>query len=298
MNWEFYRIFLEVAKAGSFSAAARALYITQPAVSQAIAQLENSLGGKLFERSARGVQLTGGGRALLPFVERAVALLQSGEDHYIQLQQLKAGSLRIGASDTLCRYYLLDRLEGFSARYPSVGLHIINRTSQGTVQLLKEGKIDLGFVNMPISAPEVRVHPCLNIHDCWVAGSRYQHLKGQRLTFEQLSQLPLLMLEDTAVTRRMVDAFVQAQGVRLHPQIELSSLDLLSEFARIGLGISCVIREFVDPAMFAQGLFELETAQPLPQRQLGLALPQGPLSAAAEQFIRMLPEGEAILRTV
>lgn len=63
-------------------------------------------------------------------------------------------------------------------------------------------------------------------------------------------------------------------------------------------GISCVIREFVDPAMFAQGLFELETAQPLPQRQLGLALPQGPLSAAAEQFIRMLPEGEAILRTV
>ena len=245
MDLELYRVFAAIAKASSISGAARSLFISQPAVSQALSQLEGELGVRLFDRNSRGVAITPEGEALLPYVTTALSQLASGEERLRQLKQFEGGVVRIGASDTVCSSYLLDIFERFSALYPEVTLRVTNRTSQGTLSLLRSGQVDVGFINLPLAAPDMEVTPCLTVHDCFVAGQRFFSLAGQPLTPEALSRLPLLMLEEASVSRRSVDKHFARLGVTLRPQIELSSLDLLAQFARIGLGVACVIREFV-----------------------------------------------------
>lgn len=149
-NMDWYRAFYEVAQTGSFSKAAERMYITQPAVSHAIKQLEDRLGGALFFRTSRGAKLTAEGEVLFKFVSQAHHFLENGTKKIAEMRNLMAGEVKIGAGDTLCRHYLLPYLESFHNEYPDVKIQVTNRTTRETVSLLKEGRIDFGIVNLPL----------------------------------------------------------------------------------------------------------------------------------------------------
>src|SRR5258708_2004493 len=137
-NLEWYRVFYHTARSGSFSKAAELLYITQPAISYAIKQLESTLGGKLFFRSSKGVTLTAEGEVLYQFIEQAFGFLTKAEQQIAEMHQLLRGEIRIGAGDTLCKHYLLPYLEAFNSSHPDIKIQVTNRTSRETVQLLKD----------------------------------------------------------------------------------------------------------------------------------------------------------------
>lgn len=291
-NMEWYRAFYEVAQTGSFSKAAERLFITQPAVSHAIKQLEFRLGGALFFRTSRGVKLTAEGEVLLKFVSQAHHFLENGEKKIAEMRKLMAGEVRIGAGDTLCRYYLLPHLESFHRQHPNVKIQVTNRTTRETVALLKEGRIDFGIVNLPIEDRQLRIRESIALHDCFVAAPAYWGLGESKrtVTWEQLADMPLLMLEKGSSIRRHADEFAQRQGVRLRPEIELGSIELIVQFARIGLGVGCVIREFVAGEPADGALAELPLEPALPPRRVGLvALHDVPLSAAAQRMLELLP---------
>lgn len=288
---ERYRVFDAVAKEKSFSAAARALYISQPAVSQSIAQLESAFGTKLFVRHGRSIELTAEGEVLYGYVRSALGLLQSGEEQLLKINSLSAGELRIGAGDTMTRWYLMPAIERFHRLYPDVSIRITNRTSPETVRLLQEGRLDIGFVNLPIAANGVLFEECLPIHDIFIAGESYQKLKGRRLSLQELSSYPLIMLEGIANSRRWVDRHFLRHGVALHPEIELGSHHLLLDFAEIDLGIACVVREFSQHALSSRKVFELDIETPIPARSMGACYHDGiALSPAARTFIDMVKE--------
>ena len=117
---ELYKIFDKVAKCQSFSKAAKELYMTQPAVSQAIMQLEDELKIRLFTRTPRGVILTNEGKLLFEYTNSAISLLDTGEKKLKESRDLKKGELKIGVSDTISRYYLLPYLERFHKSYPNI----------------------------------------------------------------------------------------------------------------------------------------------------------------------------------
>lgn len=289
-----YKIFSVVAKAGSFSKAARELYISQPAVSQSIRQLEEGLSAKLFIRSQHGIRLTQEGEVLLAYVQSALSLLEEGENKVERFKELEEGELRIGASDTVSKWYLLPLLEKFHAEYPSISISVTNRTSFETTELLKNGRIDLGFVNLPMSEKGMAFKKCMAVHDVFIAGEKYIELKDSRIGLSELSKYPLIMLEKASNSRRWVDRHFMGNGVFLEPQIELGAHDILADYAEIGLGIACVIREFSQKTLEELNLFEIKLKNPVPERGIGVCyMEEIGLPASARKFLKMLnKEGE------
>ena len=141
-----YRIFYAVARAGNISRAAKELFISQPAISKSISKLEESLGMALFIRNSRGVSLTAEGQVLFQHVEAAFEALERGENELKQIQNLHIGQLKIGVSNTLCKYILLPYLKGFIAQYPHVRILIESQDTARTISMLEQQKLDIGLI--------------------------------------------------------------------------------------------------------------------------------------------------------
>jgi len=284
---DWYRTFQAVAKCQSISLASRTLSVSQPAVSQTVRQLEQRLGAKLFIRHARGVSLTQEGEALYRYVDRALALIGAAQGHFEQLRELTAGQLRIGASDSLCKHWLLPRLERFHHAHPGVGIRVTNRTSSETMALLARGDADIGLVNMPIVIPDAYiVREIARVQDCFVYSPRFFPNLPLGMNWDELTRMPLVLLENASSSRRELDAQAAIHGVRWIPEIELGSLDLLVEFALSGLGIAAAVAEFVEP-LFAEGLLRrIELDPPIPSRAIGMVWHRDvPLPRAARAFM-------------
>ncbi|OAS16440.1 LysR family transcriptional regulator [Paenibacillus oryzisoli] len=290
VNLEWYRVFYWTALTGSLSRAAEVLHITQPAVSHTIKQLEAALAGQLFFRTAKGVTLTVEGEVLFRYIEQAFQFMKIGEKAIADMHSLQSGEINIGASDTLCKYYLLPYLEAFHEQYPGVRIRVTNRTTPETITLLKEGKIDFGIVSLPASDKQIDIRESTAIQDCLVGGKAYAHLAESPVSLEDLYKYPLLLLEKGASTRRFIDDFATSEGVSLTPEFELGSIDLLIQFAKRGFGLAFVIGNYVGEELAAGDLIEIPLASPPPTRQIGIATLRGvPMSAASKSFLEMLP---------
>lgn len=292
VNLELYRVFYTVAKCGSLTKAAEELYISQPAVSQAIKQLEAQLGGQLFNRTHKGMELSEtGGRQIFPLVEKALKLFDEAESKYSELKDTATGIVRICASDTVSTHFLLPYIKKYHELHPNVNLILQNCTSSETVEMLKNGKGDIGFVNLPFDDSDVYLsNIVMQLHDCFVCSKKFSELTEQTVELKRLQDYPLLMLELSTATRRAIVSFAHSQGIHLHPEIELASLELMTSLAKNGIGIACIPREFVNHELEEEkSLLEIKTNPVLPTRALGLALPKGDnLTFAVREFIKLL----------
>ncbi|MDK8180404.1 LysR family transcriptional regulator [Paenibacillus sp. UMB4589-SE434] len=290
INMEWYRVFYWTACTSSLTRAAERLHISQPAVSHTLKQLEMKLGGQLFVRTSRGVKLTTEGEVLFKYVEQAFSFMAAGEKKIGEMHKLQTGEINIGASDTLCKHYLLPYLEQYHEQYPDIRIRVTNRTTPETLSLLKEGKIDFGIVNLPVEDHKVDFRTSSILQDCLVGGRRYADNQGVALPLQHIHNYPLLMLESGGSTRHFIDAYASKLGVTLQPEFELGSIDLLVQFARSGFGLAFVIRNYVENELFSGDLVEIPLVPPIPERQIGIATLRGvPLSAASARFLELLP---------
>lgn len=292
VSFELYKAFYHVAKNLSFSEAAVEMYISQSAISQAIKNLEGKLNCSLFIRNTKRVKLTPEGEILFQHIEQAFNYIKLGERSIEGIQSLKKGEIRIGASDTLCKYYLMPFLKKFNKLYPQIKIHITNRPSPRCVELLKNGNVDLCVVNLEENTKgldEINVQKITEIQDVFVAGRNLEHLKEKDLALLDLTGYPLLMLEKNSTTRRFIDDFANKKGVKLTPEIELGSMDLLVEMAKIGLGVSLVVKDYIQDYLKSGEIFQINLKDTLPKRQVGVITNKRiPTPLAAEKFIELL----------
>ncbi|WP_135547930.1 LysR family transcriptional regulator [Paenibacillus cymbidii] len=289
-NLETYRVFLHTARCGNLTRAAQELHLTQPSVSYAIKQLEETFGVKLFHRLPKGVELTEEGKALHGYVELSFAALETASKHLHNLKQLNEGELRIGASDSLIKQLLLPQLNAFHREYPGIRIRLSHGKTPELAQRLREGAIDCAVVHMPLDDAQLDVLPIAEWATCVVVGEAYRELaqQPQPLTAGALAALPLILLSPGSSTRQFIEAWFAAKGVAVKPDIELGSVDLLLEFARTGYGAAFVSRVFTEEELRSGKLFELALRDPLPPQTIGLAVRQGrSLSAAAQQFVQL-----------
>lgn len=269
---EQYKVFAAAATYGSFSDAAKMLFITQSAVSQHIRALESELGVMLFARGKKGAKLTSHGELLFSYVKRSMDEIESAESLFARMKTLDEGSLRIGAGDTLTRHFLLSILERFHITYPGIKIEIVNRVTDETLSKLNSGKVDVAFINLPVDRNHyhgIEIYEVGEMHDVFIAGSKYIHLEDKILSMQDISKLPLVMLEPKSNTRKTTDAFFYSHGITLNPEFELGSHDLLFDFARKNLGIACVTEEFTD-CIGEKGVFKLKTDFNIPERKIGI----------------------------
>ena len=266
---ELYKIFNVVATKLSFSKAAEELFMTQSAVSQAIKQLENSIDMILFKRTPKGVELTEAGNVLYKYTSSAMELLETGLLKIESLKNLESGELKIGAADTISSHFLLPRLEMFHKLHPNIKIQIINRVTSESIELLKKGKIDLAFGNLPIEDDSLEIIECMKVHDIFVAGNDYKKYKDKVFSEKEISELPLILLEKKSNSRKYVDNFFLKAGEMLTPSIELGAHELLLQLAKINLGVSCVVKEFSEDYLKNDFVFELKQENPIPERAMG-----------------------------
>lgn len=290
VNLELYKVFYYVASALSFSEASRQLYISQSAVSQSVKALEKKLNHPLFIRSTKKVSLTPEGEILFSHVKPAMELLSGGEALLSNANALN-GQLRIGASDTICRYFLIDYLRRFHQDYPEVRIKVTNSTSIGCVDLLENRQVDLIVCNFPNSRlyGHTKIRTVKEFEDVFVANPACFPIEKKPMELKKLLDFPILMLSAKSTTSEYLHRFFAAQGMNLTPEIELNSNDLLIDLARIGLGFACVPDYMLSSG--EKNLVRVTLTQPLPRRRMVLVPhPSVPLPQAAERFVEYFSE--------
>ena len=223
-------------------------------------------------------------------IEPAISLIKRGESQLLDVGA-RGGQLHIGASDTICRYFLVPYLERFHREFPGAHIKVTNATSIRCVELLETGQVDLIVVNSPNSylgnVPNVK--KIKDFQDVFIANEAFKELKGKKVSFKELLDYPILMLDRKSTTSEYLHNLFLQNQLDLVPEIELSSNDLLIDLARIGLGIAfipdyCLSRESKD-------LYVVKTKEKLPSRQMVASInPTLPVSQSTEEFLKLLPE--------
>lgn len=289
VSLDTYKIFCSVVKNGSMSEAAKELFLSQPAVSMSIKMLEEKLGNPLFLRSSKGVKATSEGYMLYSYLTQALGLIDTAEKKYLEMVNLEAGEIRIGASDTIMSQYLMPYIEKFINKYNKINIKITNRTTYETIKLLKNGQADIGFINLPIEKDDsLEIFNVLEINDCLVGGSKYKYLAEKGISVSDICNYPLLLLEKASNTRVYLDYCSKLNGVTLKPNIELGSTDLLVKFAKINIGLTFVIKEFSTNDIDNQSIFRIPLENEFPKRHIGfIKLKDVGLSYAATEFKKL-----------
>lgn len=287
---ELYRVFFTVGQCGNISEASKQLFVSQPAVSKSIKKLEELSGCTLFFRSSKGVSLTTEGAILFDYVKKGFDHLNNGERILKKIQTKDAGIVRIGISTTLCKHILIPHLKEFHTRYPQIKINIINRTSNETLRLLEKGTIDFCIISLPEKDERLDFHVLSTITDILVTNDSYSYLQKQ-IDLDSINSLPLMVLEKGNVTRTYIDKHLLQHGIALQPEIEISSMDFLIDFAKIGIGVALVIKEFVEGELKENTLRQIKITPPIPARQVGIVRQKKlPLSIAAKSCIDSLIE--------
>ena len=289
VNLDLYQVFYKVAKSGSLTKAAEELYISQPAVSRSIKQLETQLGVTLFTRTHRGMDLSAqGGKVIFNEVEQALRLLEEAEKRIEEMKTSATGTIRIGASDTIFEYFLADKIVAFHEKFPAVKIELMANLTPDTIEKLKADKCDIAFVNLPIE-PDSELQlfgNCKRLNDIFIVGSKYAELTDNPLSLSALKEYPLIFMEENTIARKSLTGFLSSIGVELQPSIEVGSWELMKKLVAQGMGVGVIPKEYVKKELEEGQLFQLQTDIPLPMRSIGMLLRKNSsISYALHSFI-------------
>lgn len=271
-NLHLYYIFYTVSLHKNISGAAKELFISQPAISKAISKLEQNLNTKLFTRSSRGVTLTFEGELLFEQVKKAFLSIKYGEQQLKRAAGLGVSTLSIGVSTTLCKYVLLPYLKQFIKDNPHIKVSISCQSSLETIDAIEKGTLDIGLVGIPANQENLVYVPIAEIQDTFIATKTYlKNLKIREGTDKNhlFQNAAFMMLNKENMSRKFIDSYLSKNQIEIGNLLEIDTMDLLIEFAKIDLGIACVIRNFVEEELKQGTLVEIPLKHSLSKRKIG-----------------------------
>lgn len=292
ISLDLYKYFYAAATCCNISEAAKLLFTSQPVVSKYIHRLEDELNVQLFIRTSRGVRLTEEGEVLFNYVKTAFDCFDAGINELQRKQSLGVGQIRIGVSTTLCKYMLLPYLKTYIVQNPNVKISIHCQSTNHTLQLLEQGKIDIGLIGKPDILENITFFDLKEIEDTFVCTTTY--LKNLNLTsttksHEILDSATVMLLDKSNITRQYIDNFLSSNKITISNLLEISSMDLIIEFTKIGMGVGCVIKEFVKEDLDNGNLIELRLDHPISKRKVGFAIRnQNYTPVALKLFLEMM----------
>lgn len=273
-----YHIFYTVAKTGNISKAADELFMSQPAISKSIKKLEDLLKTTLFIRSSRGVTLTEDGRILFEHIDAALSQIQEGEWELRRNRELGVGHIRIGVSTTLCRHIMLPLLETFILENPHIRITIDCLSSEETSLRLADNKLDAGLVVQTEASRTLEFSPLTELSYTFVAAKQYlDNLKLREGVDYRTDNAAffrsanLMLMEPNNISRQHIENYFQRNGIETGRILETSNMELLVEFAKIGLGVACVIQNLVEKDIKNGTLLEIPLRRKISRRTVGFA---------------------------
>ena len=271
INYELYKVFYEVVINGSISKASESMYISQPAVTQSIKNLEEKIGGKLLIRTKKGIVLTEEGKVLFDYVKKAVESFRNGENAFLNYLNLDSGSIRLGASTTITRNIVMPYLEKFHKKYPKVDIKITNDLTSNLVKSLRNGDLDLLVANLPIEEnKDLKVIPICEVHDIFIGNKEYYNKTEGNIRIEELFNYPLITQKEPSNTRRFLNKYLKSNNVSTNIPNEIVSYSLIIDFVKAGFGIGFATKEFIEDDLKEKRLYEINVTPKVPKREVGI----------------------------
>ena len=245
MNERKLRIFYEVAEKLNMTEVAEKLYISQPAVSQTILELENELGIKLFDRINRRLYLTNEGEIFLNYVRRILNMYDDSIRSLKDINSLKTGKLKIGASTTIGIYILPDIIGKFTKAYKGIDTSIAIENTKLISDMILENSIDFAFVERPVYNEEIIKENFCNDELVFITSPEHPWSNKDKISIDEINKEKIIMREMGSGTREVFESYMTANNVNYNIAFELGNTEAIKKAVEAGLGISCISKRCI-----------------------------------------------------
>ncbi len=263
--------FVEIARRGSVSRAADALFVTQPAVSARIKGLERDLGIALFVRTGRGVRLSDAGRAFLPYAQRALGAVAEGRQLLAGVSRGGAGQLALGAAPAVGTYVLPVILQRFHAAYPNVQLSIRTGHSEEVLELVLREEVEVGLVRA-LRHPDIESVPLYEDELVLVTAPEHAFATRGEIAVEELGEEQLILFDRTSSYRDLTSSFFREAGVAPRGVMEVDNIDATKKMVRQGLGVALLPYTAVAEELESDTLAAVTITDAAPRRRRIVAI--------------------------
>ena len=291
MDLNLYRIFLEVAKTGSISKAASSLFVSQPSISYSIKMLEEELKCKLFNRTAKGTELTIDGEKLLFYVEGAFNMINAGCKTVKDSENMISGEIRVGVPTHIGIFLLSKYIQKFIEKYPGIKFTIVNRATSEMVDMLEKRNLDFIVDSYPIDSnrKDIVLYKLIEVSNCFVGNEKYKNIVNEGIiNIEDIQKYPLLLPPKITSTRKALESKLKDRIDNLEAIIDVPTTEVMQELVKKGLGIGYFTKESVQKYIDSGRLYEIPVDVELPKTDICIAYVDNFLANAPKKFIEML----------
>lgn len=288
INLNLYRVFYEVAKHNSISAAAKKIYLSQPAISKSIKNLESELEVILFYRTLNGMVLTEKGKELFNLIERAFNNIREAEKKMQQNKNLEKGSLSIGVRSHIASFYLMDKVADFHKKYNKIDIVIINRPSRELLKLLENNEIDfiLDSTSDKDQLDGFNVEKLETFSHCFVTLPNSSYISKEKMyCLKDLETLPLILPVSHSTPRQYLDCLAKENKISFSNVLSIETSELIHSMVKKGLGIGYILYDMVKTEINQGLLKEIKIKEKLPDISLNLIYKEKCLTEAPRKFI-------------
>lgn len=291
MDLNLYRIFLEVAKTGSISKAASSLFVSQPSISYSIKMLEEELKCKLFNRTAKGTELTIDGEKLLFYVEGAFNMINAGCKTVKDSENMISGEIRVGVPTHIGIFLLSKYIQKFIEKYPGIKFTIVNRATSEMVDMLEKRNLDFIVDSYPIDSnrKDIVLYKLIEVSNCFVGNEKYKNIVNEGIiNIEDIQKYSLLLPPKITSTRKALESKLKDRIDNLEAIIDVPTTEVMLELVKKGLGIGYFTKESVQKYIDSGRLYEIPVDVELPKTDICIAYVDNFLANAPKKFIEML----------
>ena len=280
INLNLYKVFYICSKCSSFVEASKKLCVSQPAVSKQIKNLEDLLGTKLFYRDNNGLNLTNDGKQLYNYIEKSYSYLIAGEKIIKEKNNLKLGTIVIGAPAHIASFYLLDFIEEFQLKNPNIFFRIINGSTSELLNGLKEHKIDFVIDSSPIIVEnsDIKIVPMISFDTCFITSIVNKNF--------DLENQKLIMPYKRSNVRKNLEEELKKCNIELKVILEVETTDLIISSVKKNIGTGYVVKQAVKHELEKNELLELNVPYKLPKVELNLLYIEDYLTNLSKYFIK------------
>lgn len=287
-DYNLYKIFLYLYEEKSISRTANRLYVSQPAVSYSLKELENQLGYTLFYRNSKGIEPTLEAKELYSYISTAFNILHDAEEHIKNLNSLNIGCIRIGTPSHIGVFYLADFIADFRKIYPGIKFEIICKSTSDMVDMLETRKLDLIVDTLPINSKKDVCKVTLSkLHNCFAYNKNI--MKNVSINkVEDLKNYPLILPSATSSIRLKLDEYMESQNAKLMPILESWTTEMMLEMVRRGVGIGYFVKNVIDTQNDKENFEVITFDDELPAVDVCCVYIEDFLTSATKKFVELL----------
>ena len=288
INLNLYKIFYEVAKNGSINITAQKSYISQPAISKSIKSLEQAYQQKLFHRTSKGMVLTESGEQLYKCVDEALSMLNYAEEQLFAKNNIKKGTLKIGAPSHIISLILMEEIYEFHKKYPNIEMTIICRSTEELIKMLRNDNIDIiiDIISYKDEISGLSIKKLKDMVHCFVVktDSNFINYKTKH-SLKELENLPLILPAKHSSHRRKIEEIAKMHQTKYNNVFSIETSEIICEAVKNNCGIGYILEDVVKKDLQEGTMKKIQLKEKLPKASLYLIYKEKNLSSYSLTFI-------------